>query len=54
MIFWNELETVLVEKYGFVELYDEEHKISWLMSKSLYEKLIVNEPMGEDYGNEEK
>lgn len=39
MIFLNEFNKKLVEQYGFVELYDEDSQLSWLMLKSMYVRL---------------
>jgi hypothetical protein len=47
MIFLNEFNKKLVEQYGFIELYDEDSKLSWLMLKSMYVRLA-----GEDLQKE--
>ena len=39
MNFMNEFNKKLIEQYGFVELYDEDSKLSWLMQKSMYIRL---------------
>ena len=53
MNFMNEFNKRLVEQYGFIELYDEDSKLSWLMLKSIYVRL-ANEDFTKEIENDDE
>ena len=53
MIFMDEFNRRLVEQYGFIELLDEDSKLSWLMLKSMYIRL-ANEDLSKEVKNDDE
>jgi len=54
MIFLNEFNKKLVEQYGFIELYDEDSKLSWLMIRSMYVRLANEDLLKETINDDEE